>query len=125
MLKKMSVLLMIMLLVATIAMPVFAEGFDERVGEIMNTAISIAQTIGIAVAVILLIVVAIKYMSAAPSDKAEIKKHIVVYVVGAVLLLCASGVLQLIKLFGDTIFTDEGQINDLKPFENITPQENG
>ena len=55
------------------------------------------QIIGTAVAVIMLIVLAIKYISAAPGDKAEIKKHAVVYVVGAVLLFAASNILGLIQ----------------------------
>ena len=66
---------------------------------ILQAILTIAQVIGVGVAVIMLIVLAIKYISAAPSDKAEIKKHIVVYVVGAVVLLAACGILEIIKRF--------------------------
>ena len=66
---------------------------------ILNVILGITQVIGIAVAVIMLIVLAIKYISAAPGDKAEIKKHAVVYIVGAVVLFAASGILGLIKNF--------------------------
>ena len=45
----------------------------------------------------MLIVLAIKYISAAPGDKAEIKKHAVVYVVGALVLFGASGIIEVIK----------------------------
>ena len=51
----------------------------------------------------MLIVLAIKYISAAPSDKAEIKKHAVVYVVGAIVLFAASGILQIIKNFAGNV----------------------
>ena len=66
---------------------------------ILNTILGITQIIGVAVAVIMLIVLAIKYISAAPGDKAEIKKHAVVYIVGAVVLFGASGILGIIKGF--------------------------
>ncbi len=66
---------------------------------IMNIILGITQVIGIAIAVIMLIVLAIKYISAAPGDKAEIKKHAVVYIVGAVVLFGASGLLGIIRTF--------------------------
>ena len=66
--------------------------------------LGLAQVIGIAIAVIMLIVLAIKYISAAPGDKAEIKKHAVVYIVGAVVLFAASGIIQIIKTFAKDTF---------------------
>lgn len=72
---------------------------------ILNTFLGLAQVIGIAIAVIMLIVLAIKYISAAPGDKAEIKKHAVVYIVGAVVLFAASGIIQIIKTFAKDTFT--------------------
>ena len=41
--------------------------------------------------------------AAAPGDKAEIKKHAVVYVVGAIVLFAASGILEIIKGFASQI----------------------
>lgn len=75
----------------------------STVGKIIGAIMTVAQVIGIGVAVIMLIVLAIKYISAAPSDKAEIKKHAVVYVVGAVVLFAASGILQLVKQFAGIV----------------------
>ena len=69
--------------------------------KIIQSVLVVTQVIGIGVAVIMLIVLAIKYISAAPSDKAEIKKHMVVYVVGAVLLFGAAGILEIIKRFAE------------------------
>ena len=71
---------------------------------ILNIFLGLAQVIGIAIAVIMLIVLAIKYISAAPGDKAEIKKHAVVYIVGAVVLFAASGIIQIIKTFAKDTF---------------------
>lgn len=66
--------------------------------------LGIVQVIAVAVAVIMLVVLAIKYISSAPNDKAEIKKHAVIYVVGAVLLFGASAILELIKTFSEDAF---------------------
>ena len=68
--------------------------------------LGVVQIIGVAVAVIMLIVLAIKYISAAPNDKAEIKKHAVVYVVGAIVLFAASGILGLIRQFAEGVNGD-------------------
>ena len=50
----------------------------------------------------MLVVLAIKYMSAAPGDKADIKKHAVVYVTGAVVLFGSAGILSIIEKFAST-----------------------
>lgn len=81
-------------------------GTYGTVNSIIGTIITVAQVIGIGVAIIMLIVLAIKYISAAPSDKAEIKKHAVVYVVGAIVLFAASGILGIIKNFA-AAFTEK------------------
>ena len=71
--------------------------------KIIGSVITIVQVIGTGVAIIMLIVLAIKYISAAPGDKADIKKHAVVYVVGAIVLFAASGILGIVKNFASNI----------------------
>lgn len=61
---------------------------------VLNMILGVVQVIAVGVAVIMLIVLAIKYISAAPSEKADIKKSAMTYVVGAVLLFGASGILR-------------------------------
>ena len=68
-----------------------------------NIVIGIIQAIGIAAAIIMLIMVAIKYLSAAPGEKADIKKSIIIYAVGAVLLFAATGILGIIQGFANEI----------------------
>lgn len=65
----------------------------------MDTAIAIVRVVGMCIAVTLLLVVAIKYMSAAPGEKADIKKASVAYVVGAIVLFGAVGILGIISSF--------------------------
>ena len=78
-------------------------GAADSLNRIIGSAITIVQVVGVGVAIIMLIVLAIKYISAAPGDKADIKKHAVVYVVGAVVLFAASGILQIVKNFSKNI----------------------
>ena len=82
-------------------------GAAESVNAMIGSILTVAQVIGVGVAVIMLIVLAIKYISAAPGDKADIKKHAVVYVVGAVVLFAASGILQIIKNFAKNVSANE------------------
>ena len=77
---------------------------DSTANSLRNTTgiiLAVVQVIGVSVAVIMLLVVGIKYMYSAPNDRAEIKKHMVVYVVGAVVLFASSGILGIIRGFVD------------------------
>ena len=74
-----------------------------KISDFVGGLITAARYIGVGVAVLMLIVLAIKYISAAPSEKAEIKKSAVIYVTGAVLLFAASGVLTVIQTLAKTL----------------------
>ena len=82
-------------------------GAASSLNRIIGSAITIVQVVGVGVAIIMLIVLAIKYISAAPGDKADIKKHAVVYVVGAVVLFAASGILGIVKKFAANVTATE------------------
>ena len=82
-------------------------GAYESAQNIIGALITIVQIIGTGVAIIMLIVLAIKYISAAPGDKADIKKHAVVYVVGGMVLFAATGILQIIKSFSSNISANQ------------------
>lgn len=62
-----------------------------------NLVVSIMRIVGITIAVLMLLVLAIKYMTSAAGERADIKKHAIVYVVGAVLLFGAVGILGMIN----------------------------
>ena len=78
-------------------------GEDTKIANVGGIILGVATTVGMVVAVIMLVFLAIKYMSSSPNDKAEIKKHMVVWIVGAVLLFAASGVVKLIQGFGNEV----------------------
>lgn len=80
-----------------------SSGATSSAQKIVGSVLSIAKVIAVGVALIMLVVLAIKYMSAAPGDKAEIKKHAVVYVVGALVLFASAGILGIIEQFASNI----------------------
>lgn len=77
-------------------------GASNAVTNIIGSIINIAQIIGMGVAVIMLVVLAIQYISAAPEGKAEIKKNSTIYIVGAIILFSAAAILQIVKNFAES-----------------------
>ena len=69
--------------------------FDAPMKKIMGAV----QGIGIGVAVIILVVVGIKYMMGSAEEKAEYKKTMIPYVVGAVLIGAASTIANAVYTF--------------------------
>lgn len=130
--KVVSILLMVLMVVMTLSTAVFAtEGLDwdevkitakdnsgasTSFSNIIGAIINIVQVIGMGVAIIMLVVMAIKYISAAPSEKAEIKKSATVYIIGAIVLFAASGILGIIKNFA----TSNVKAEDTKKSETGT-----
>lgn len=80
-----------------------ASGAIGATRSISQSIITIARVISMGVAITMLVVLAIKYMSAAPGDKATIKKSAVTYVVGAIVMFAAYGILTIIQSFASAI----------------------
>lgn len=77
-----------------------AEGnATNSVKSIAGSVITIAKVICAGVAVAMITILGIKYMSSAPGEKADIKKHAVPYVVGAVIMFGCTGILSIIEQF--------------------------
>lgn len=72
---------------ATITKPV-----NDALGAVLN----VIRIVGTGIAIIILAVVAIKYMTAAPSDRADFKKGAIQYVVGAVILFGAVNLMNIL-----------------------------
>ncbi|MCI9110723.1 MAG: hypothetical protein HFH47_02790 [Bacilli bacterium] len=64
-----------------------------------NKLITILTTIGIVVSVIVLVVLGIKYMMGSAEEKAEYKKTLMPYVIGAGLVFAASSIAQIVYSF--------------------------
>lgn len=70
---------------------------------IISPILNIVQIIAVGIAIIMLIVLAMKYMFCSIEEKAEIKKHAVVYVIGATVMFGATGIIEIIKQFTKNI----------------------
>ena len=78
-------------------------GATTTVNSVMSTIITVVRIVGVTAAVLMLLVLAMKYMSAAPGEKADIKKSAIVYVVGAVVLFAVTGILGIINQFATAV----------------------
>ena len=83
-------------------------GASTAVEKIVGALILIIQIVAFAAAVIMLMFLGIKYITASPDGKAEIKKSSVQYVVGAIILFAATGILQIVRKFATGNIPDSG-----------------
>lgn len=106
--KKIVKIISVLMIIATIACAVsmvFANieipsatseattGLTAPAGKILGVVTYVCY----AAAVIMLVVLGIKFISAAPDAKAEIKKSAVIYLVGALLVFAAGALLKIIQ----------------------------
>lgn len=78
-------------------------GTSSNVTNITATVITSIRVVGICVAIVMLLTVAMKYMVAAPGEKADIKKSSIQYVVGAIVLFGVVGILTIISNFATAV----------------------
>lgn len=120
--RKIITALMIIAMLASICMPVFAaddkakatdlmdpnkvtgnvSNASNSTGNFLNSVLGIIQVVAVSVAVIMLIILGVKYISAAPGEKADIKQGAMIYVVGAILMFAAATIVGIIKTFAGT-----------------------
>lgn len=68
-----------------------------KVATIMASILQVVRIIGAGLAVAMLLVLGIKYTIASASDRADIKKSATTYVIGAIIMFGASGLLGIIQ----------------------------
>lgn len=109
--KVISILLIALMMIAIVT-PVFAtdggafrpsQVDTNKVGEeansikdVGNSITSIIRVVGTIIAVAILIVLGIKYMMGSAEEKAEYKKTLFPYIVGAVLIFAASSLADIV-----------------------------
>ena len=113
--KVISTLLLTIMLVASIAGTVLAvdpntvlNGLNGNgnvqtndLTKVGNNIVTIIQVVGIVIAVIVLLVIGIKYMMGSASEKAEYKKTMIPYIIGAILLFAATTIANAIYNFAN------------------------
>ena len=108
-------ILIAVILFLTFTQPAFALGgrdisnmFDNTqdrgnatntVAVLIGKVINFAQVLGMGIAIIMLIVLAIRWIGSAPSGKAQIAKSSRYYIAGAIFIFAAIAILQIIKSF--------------------------
>lgn len=109
--KITNILLIILILLAFSANYTFAlEGMSgiykqesgmDKLLKIGGSAFRIAQAVGMAVAMIGLVVIALKYMYSSPNEKAGLKSKAFPYLIGCFILFGVSALLGLIQTFSN------------------------
>ncbi len=75
----------------------------SAIGNVGGSIVGILRTIGVVVSVVVLIVLGIKYMMGSAEEKAEYKKTMIPYLVGAILIFAASVLAQMVYNFASGI----------------------
>ena len=111
--KRIAKILTVLIIIATIATmmsTVFATGAAgvlkdlngntgaaTAVTKTANNIIGIVQVICYAAAVIMLVILGVKFITASPEAKADIKKSAIMYVIGAIIVFAAGALLGVIS----------------------------
>lgn len=112
--KIVSAILIMILLVAMLSNVAMAVKPEDIAGKLSGTAtsaqssvtnignqiIGIITTVGVVVAVVILLVLGIKYMMGSASEKAEYKKTMIPYLVGSILIFGASAITKVVVALG-------------------------
>ena len=114
--KIFSIILMISIMVLFLSTNVFAA--DAIIGQLNPTyednsglttigqkIVSIISTVAIVISVIVLLIIGIKYMMGSASEKAEYKKTMIPYLVGAIIIFGAGAIAQVVVNLATSITT--------------------
>lgn len=113
--KVLSILLVVAMVLAMGATSAFALSSPTELNAIQdpdstNTITNVGQRImgvinvvGIIIAVVIIMVIGIKYMMGSASEKAEYKKTMIPYIVGAVLIFAATTIANAVFQFASSI----------------------
>lgn len=115
-LDKVLSIVMIVLILACVCTNVFAaittgdiksnsdlKGADSTMANIGSTIFTVVTNVAIILAVIVIAVLGVKYMMGSTEEKAEYKKSMIPYLVGAVLVFGAGAIGKAVVGFGQSI----------------------
>ncbi len=118
---KICTVLIIIATIATMMSTVFAEGASDVLGKLTgntdaasavtttaNNIVGIVQVICYAIAVIMLIYLGVKFITASPEAKADIKKSAIMYVIGAIIVFAAGTLLGVISNLSTNVVKTQG-----------------
>ena len=79
------------------------EQVQNMIGTTTGTIIGIIRVIAVTSALVMLLGIAMRYMLSSAGDRADIKKHAIAYVVGAVILFGVTWILGILVNIGESI----------------------
>lgn len=112
--KVISILLVFIIIIFTLSSVVWANpteamngyqnnansGFLNNIG---SQLYGIILVVGSAVALIMLAIMAIKFMTSGAEEKAQVKKNLIGFTIGVLILLCTISILGIFKNIGEEI----------------------
>ena len=115
-LDKILSVVVIMLILASVCTSVFATDVlnqmnakanigdaGNKIGGIGNTILTVITTVAMVLAVIIIAVLGIKYMMGSTEEKAEYKKSLMPYIIGAVLVFGAGAIGKMVVAFAQSV----------------------
>ncbi len=76
----------------------------ERIAQdIIGMILSAVRIVAVSLSLIILTWLGIKYMSAAPSEKANIKGQLITFAIGAIVVVASTSILELVRKFAQSI----------------------
>lgn len=78
------------------------ENTPEGISKLGGTIINVVTTVAMIISIIMLLLLGIKYMMGSTAEKAEYKKSMIPYLVGAILVFGASGIAKFVISIADT-----------------------
>lgn len=86
-------------------------GVESEVTDVVQntseTIVAVLRVVSVAIAIIVLLVIAMKYMMSSAGDRADIKKHAVAYVTGTFILFAAAQIIAILIEVSDKLFSGE------------------
>lgn len=86
-------------------------GVESEVTDVVETTtetiVAALRVISVAIAIIILLVIAMKYMMSSSGDRADIKKHAIAYVIGTFILFAAAQIIAILIEVSDKLFPTE------------------
>ena len=110
--KVISVVIMVLLIasIGTTVLGTYTPGNvkgdqngTNSIQKIGGTILGVVQIVGTIAAVVILVIIGIKYMMGSAQEKAEYKKTMIPYIIGAVLIFAASNIAQIVYNWANTI----------------------
>lgn len=73
----------------------------NQTDNVSKNVIAVVRIVAVSIAIIMLLVIAMRYMISAPSERADIKKHLIAYVIGAFIVFGVSTILGILVEVAD------------------------